>query len=57
MDTILKQNKLFSDSILPASYFKRNLNIEKRSSVNWLQRFYKESLIKDVWLILSSRMS
>lgn len=57
MNTIPVSNKLFFGSILPASYFRRNLIVEKRSSINWLKWFYKESLVKDLWTVLTSRVN
>jgi len=55
MNTISLPSKVFRESGLPASYFRKNLIVEKRSSLNVLQWIYKESLIKDLWTVLTSR--
>jgi len=57
MNTVPISDKIYLGSVLPASYFRKNLIIEKRSSVNWLKWLYKESLIKDLLMLLTSRLN
>jgi hypothetical protein len=49
-------NKLFVGSALPASFFWKNIVIEKRVSTNWIQRLYKESIVHDFWTVLTSKV-
>lgn len=45
---------LFAGSTARKNYLWKNLIIEKRISVNWLYKMYKNSFFHDFWSVLSS---
>jgi len=57
MNVIPIQNKLFSGSVIPASFFWKNMAIEKRSSSSWIKKMYKDSIVKDFLTVLTSKIS
>lgn len=44
----------FSDSPAKTSYLWKNLVIEKRISISWIDTFYKYSPLRAFWTVLSS---
>ena len=53
--TIPKET-VFSGSPEQANYLWENLVIEKRISVNWLHKIYKESLVDAFWSVFSAKV-
>lgn len=51
---LILPDKLFLGSPIRTSYLWENLIIEKRISINWLNKLYKGSTLHDFWLLLSS---
>lgn len=45
---------LYTGSYEMTNYLYRNLTIEKKISLNWLSKLYKDSFFRDFWLLLSS---
>lgn len=52
-----KPNKLFLDSPSYTRYLWKNLIIEKRISVNWVDKLFKGSIVDSFWTVLSSPVS
>lgn len=48
------QDKLLMGSLVHTNYMWSNLIIEKRKSVNWVDKLYKGSVLNAFWLVFSS---
>jgi len=47
-------DKLFIDSPLNTSFLWKNLIIERRISINWIDKLYKGSVLYAFWSVLSA---
>lgn len=50
----LMSGKLFLGSPIRAKYMWNNIIIEKRTSLNWARRLYKDSILHNIIAVLTS---
>lgn len=54
---LILSDKLFFGPQIRTNYVWKNLILEKRTSMNWLNKLYKHSFMYDFWVLLSSSVS